>query len=89
MTVVTPASRGAVACLSLLQCSSVEAPYISRHVALRLGCDVSTPALIVNRLCGSGFQSIVNGAHVSVQPARVSLALERTGVQGGVATGLV
>lgn len=48
---------------NVLSCSSVEAPYISRHVALRLGCDVSTPALTVNRLCGSGFQSIVNGAH--------------------------
>ena len=47
------------------QCSSVEAPYIARHTALRIGCDVDTPALTVNRLCGSGFQSIVNGAHVS------------------------
>ena len=27
---------------------------------------MATRALTVNRLCGSGFQSIVNGAHVSV-----------------------
>lgn len=47
---------------NVLSCSSVEAPYISRHAALRVGCDVSTPALTVNRLCGSGFQSIINGA---------------------------
>ena len=26
-----------------------------------LGCAIETPALTVNRLCGSGFQSIVNG----------------------------
>ena len=24
------------------------------------GCNIETPALTVNRLCGSGFQSIVN-----------------------------
>ncbi|XP_037092843.1 3-ketoacyl-CoA thiolase, mitochondrial-like [Pollicipes pollicipes] len=48
---------------NVLSCSSVEAPYISRHTALRLGCDVATPALTVNRLCGSGFQAVVNGAH--------------------------
>jgi len=48
---------------NVLSCSSVEAPYISRHVALRVGCDIATPALTVNRLCGSGFQAVVNGAH--------------------------
>jgi len=29
--------------------------------ALRCGMPVPTPAYVVNRLCGSGFQSIVNG----------------------------
>ena len=28
---------------------------------------IATGALTVNRLCGSGFQSIVNGAHVSAE----------------------
>lgn len=37
--------------------------YFSRHVALKSGCRIETPALTVNRLCGSGFQAIVNGAH--------------------------
>lgn len=45
--------------------SSADAPYIARHVGLRCGVPVPVPALTVNRLCGSGFQSIINGAQVS------------------------
>ncbi|CAG0914922.1 unnamed protein product [Notodromas monacha] len=48
---------------NVLQCSSADAPYVSRHVLLRCGIPNAVPALTVNRLCGSGFQSIVNGAH--------------------------
>ena len=33
--------------------------YLARHVGLKVGMKVSTPALTINRLCGSGFQSIV------------------------------
>lgn len=36
-------------------------PYLARHVALKAGVADNVPALTVNRLCGSGFQSIVNG----------------------------
>lgn len=36
--------------------------YFSRHVSLRAGCREESSALTVNRLCGSGFQSIVSGA---------------------------
>src|SRR6185437_139259 len=36
--------------------------YFARHVALRSGCPNETPGLTVNRLCGSGFQAVVNGA---------------------------
>src|SRR5580704_18383733 len=36
--------------------------YFTRHVALAAGCPIETPALTVNRLCGSGFQAIVSGA---------------------------
>jgi acetyl-CoA acetyltransferase family protein len=36
--------------------------YFARHVALKAGCPIEVPALTVNRLCGSGFQAIVNGA---------------------------
>jgi len=42
--------------------SSADAAYLARHVALRVGCNLDTPSLTINRLCGSGFQSIVNGA---------------------------
>ncbi|XP_029436050.1 3-ketoacyl-CoA thiolase, mitochondrial-like isoform X2 [Rhinatrema bivittatum] len=41
--------------------SSSDAAYIARHVGLRVGVPVPVPALTVNRLCGSGFQSIVTG----------------------------
>jgi acetyl-CoA acyltransferase 2 len=36
--------------------------YCARHIGLRAGLPVETPALTVNRLCGSGFQSIVTAA---------------------------
>ncbi|ESO88343.1 hypothetical protein LOTGIDRAFT_219437 [Lottia gigantea] len=42
--------------------SSSDAAYIARHVGLKCGLSVETPALTVNRLCGSGFQAVVNGA---------------------------
>lgn len=37
---------------------------MTRHAALRSGIPQEKPALTVNRLCGSGFQSIVNGCQV-------------------------
>ena len=36
--------------------------YFARHVALKTGCRQETSALTLNRLCGSGFQSVVSGA---------------------------
>lgn len=39
--------------------SQSDAIYCARHVALKAGVPVETPALTVNRLCGSGMQSIV------------------------------
>jgi acetyl-CoA acyltransferase 2 len=42
--------------------TSTDAPYIARHVGLKSGVPDSSIALTVNRLCGSGFQSIINGA---------------------------
>jgi acetyl-CoA acyltransferase 2 len=43
--------------------TSADAAYIARHVGLRAGCPIETPALTVNRLCGSGFEAIVQAAH--------------------------
>jgi acetyl-CoA acetyltransferase family protein len=42
--------------------TSADAIYCARHVGLKAGLPITTPALTVNRLCGSGFQAIVNGA---------------------------
>ena len=41
--------------------SSADAAYMARHVGLKAGLPIETPALTVNRLCGSGFQSVING----------------------------
>ncbi|KAE8636739.1 hypothetical protein XENTR_v10003112 [Xenopus tropicalis] len=41
--------------------TATDAIYLARHVGLRAGVPIPVPALTVNRLCGSGFQSIVNG----------------------------
>ena len=41
--------------------TSADAIYCARHVGLKAGLPIETPALTVNRLCGSGFQAIVNG----------------------------
>ncbi|AIF44111.1 acetyl-CoA C-acetyltransferase [Virgibacillus sp. SK37] len=42
--------------------STKNAPYLTRHVALKSGIPVDKPALTVNRLCGSGLQSVVSAA---------------------------
>ncbi|PIA16959.1 thiolase [Coemansia reversa NRRL 1564] len=39
--------------------SSTDAPYLARHVGHRAGLPITTPATTVNRLCTSGFQSII------------------------------
>src|SRR6476661_5495526 len=41
-----------------------DALYGARHVALKAGLPIETPALTVNRLCGSGMQSLVNAAQM-------------------------
>jgi len=54
--------------------SSSDAAYIARHAALRAGVPISAPALTVNRLCGSGFQSIISGAQeIELSNANVAL----------------
>ncbi|KAL6429170.1 hypothetical protein ACFW04_008130 [Cataglyphis niger] len=42
--------------------SSSDGGFLARHVLLKSGIPLQRPAFAVNRLCGSGFQSIVNGA---------------------------
>jgi acetyl-CoA acetyltransferase family protein len=45
------------------QQTSADAIYGARHVGLKAGVPIETPAVTVNRLCGSGIQSIVDAAH--------------------------
>jgi len=40
--------------------SSADAAYLARHIALGANIPIESTALTVNRLCGSGFQSLVN-----------------------------
>lgn len=40
--------------------SDSTAPYLSRHVGHYAGVPITTPALTINRLCGSGFQAVIN-----------------------------
>ena len=42
--------------------TSADAIYLARHVGLRAGCRIETPAVTVNRLCGSGFEAVIEGA---------------------------
>src|SRR5688572_1071915 len=44
--------------------TSADAVYGARHVGLRAGVPIEVPALTVNRLCGSGIQAAVSGAHM-------------------------
>ena len=44
--------------------TSGDALYGARHVALKAGVPIPVPALTVNRLCGSGIQSVISGAQM-------------------------
>ena len=45
-----------------VQQSSRDAHYLARHVGLKAGLPIHVPALTVNRLCGSGLESILTAA---------------------------
>lgn len=44
--------------------SSKDAAYLARHVGIRIGLPIRVPAVTINRLCGSGFEAIVQGGQV-------------------------
>jgi acetyl-CoA acetyltransferase family protein len=58
--------------------TSGDAIYGARHVGLKAGVPKEVPALTVNRLCGSGFESIVQGAQ------RILLGEASTVLAGGM-----
>lgn len=54
--------------------TSSDACYLARHVGLKSGVPIETPALTINRLCGSGFQTVVGGVHeILVGDAEIAL----------------
>jgi acetyl-CoA acyltransferase 2 len=58
--------------------TSGDAIYGARHVGLKAGVPKEVPALTVNRLCGSGFESIIQGAQ------RILLGEAATVLAGGM-----
>jgi acetyl-CoA acetyltransferase family protein len=58
--------------------TSGDAIYGARHVALKAGVPFDRPALTVNRLCGSGIQAIISGAHM------IQLGEAQTALVGGM-----
>src|SRR3954465_6755648 len=60
------------------QQTSADSHYGARHVALKAGLPIETPALTVNRLCGSGMQAIVNAAQM------IQLGEAKTVLAGGM-----
>jgi acetyl-CoA acyltransferase 2 len=73
---VEPASVDHVVFGNVLQ-TSTDAPYLARHVGLKAGVPVETPALTVNRLCGSGFEAVIQAAQ------QILLGASRTVLAGG------
>jgi acetyl-CoA acetyltransferase family protein len=58
--------------------TSADAIYGARHVGLKAGVPKHVPALTVNRLCGSGIQSIINAAE------QIELGEAQTVLAGGM-----
>ncbi|MBK7875409.1 MAG: thiolase family protein [Planctomycetes bacterium] len=58
--------------------TSIDALYGARHVGLKAGLPQSVPALTVNRLCGSGLQSVVSAAQM------IQLGEARAAIAGGM-----
>lgn len=42
--------------------TSTDAAYLARHIGHRAGLPIEVPAVTINRLCGSGFEAVVQGA---------------------------
>src|SRR4051794_38878385 len=71
---VEPASVDHVVFGNVLQ-TSADAIYLARHIGLGSGVPIETPAVTVNRLCGSGFEAIAQaGQQISLGESQVVLA---------------
>ncbi|KAL3935202.1 MAG: hypothetical protein SGBAC_009233 [Bacillariaceae sp.] len=70
---IDPAQVDSVFFGNVIQSSS-DAAYLARHVGLRSGVDQTTPCLTINRLCGSGFETVILGAQ-SIQLGESKIAV--------------
>lgn len=58
-----------------VQQSSKDAHLLARHVGLKAGTPINIPALTINRLCGTGIESILTAArYILIGEAKVVLA---------------
>ncbi|KSU85657.1 acetyl-CoA C-acetyltransferase [Fictibacillus enclensis] len=70
---IDPAQIGDVVYGNVIH-SSIDAAYTARHVALKAGVPETVPAMLVNRLCGSGLQAVISSA-LAIQTGDADLAL--------------
>uniref|UniRef100_A0A0K8TLC7 Putative 3-ketoacyl-coa thiolase mitochondrial-like isoform x2 n=1 Tax=Tabanus bromius TaxID=304241 RepID=A0A0K8TLC7_TABBR len=75
---VNPTDVDSVVIGNVMSLTSSDGIYLPRHTALQCGVPIETPALGINRLCGSGFQSIINGAQ------DIELGVAKIALTGGV-----
>jgi acetyl-CoA acyltransferase 2 len=62
-------------CVGNVQQTGSDTIYLCRHVGIQAGVPIETPALTINRLCGSGFQAITTVAQdIMLGNASVGLA---------------
>jgi acetyl-CoA acyltransferase 2 len=41
-----------------------DAPYLARHIALKMGCPQDVPGVTLNRLCASGFEAVADASRM-------------------------
>ncbi|RXY98648.1 thiolase family protein [Fictibacillus sp. S7] len=70
---IDPAQIGDVVYGNVIH-SSIDAAYAARHVVLKAGVPETVPAMLVNRLCGSGLQAVISSA-LAIQTGDADLAL--------------
>lgn len=58
---IDPSTIDAVYFGNVIQ-SSPDAAYLARHIGLKCDVPIVAPALTINRLCGSGFETVIQGA---------------------------
>ena len=51
---------------NVIQHSQSNGIFASRHIGLGIGVPIEVPCLNVNRLCGSGFQAVIDASHVYI-----------------------